>query len=342
MIRQLLLGFVDSGPRSGCQEGDVVTDAATVHEGDQPTDERPLEEEVWVALIESVVERECTPFLGAGVAWPYLPTGRALAETLADEYDYPLNDRTNLARVSQFIATIYQPPFAKRLVRNKIVAKQQEFEKLSPGEKFPKNYKMLADLRLPIYITTNYDDFLTRALTTPDRTPTVEVCRWNNRLYDKLGGYSKRQPTANEPLVFHMHGEISDFSSLLVTDDDYIDFTVSLGQRAQGKDAIIPHWIRRALTDTTLLFVGYSLEDMNFRVLMRQLMKQQALLRDEQALSLSIQLSDKDIPVEKRAKAEKFLADYLGISAIRIHWGEAEPFLKELKQRVRQAQDDQQ
>ena len=139
-----------------------------------------------------------------------------------------------------------------------------------------------------------------------------------------------------------MHGDISDFSSLLVTDDDYIDFTVSLGQRAQGKDAIIPHWIRRALTDTTLLFVGYSLEDMNFRVLMRQLMKQQALLRDEQALSLSIQLSDKDIPVEKRAKAEKFLADYLGTSAIRIHWGEAAPFLEKLDERVHQTRGDRQ
>jgi hypothetical protein len=335
-MRQQLLGFEDSGP-AAVAKGGVVTDAATVHEDDQPADERPLEEEVWVALIESVNERECTPFLGAGVAWPYLPTGRALAEALADDYDYPLNDRANLARVAQFIASVYGPQFAKRQVRNKIVAKQEEFEKKSPGEKFPKNYQILADLLLPIYITTNYDDFLTRALTTANRKPTVEVCRWNNRLYDKLGGYSKRQRTVDEPVIFHMHGEISDFGSLLVTDDDYIDFTVSLGQRAQGKDAIIPHWIRRALTDTTLLFVGYSLEDMNFRVLMRQLMKQQALLRDEQALSLSIQLSDKDIPVEKRAKAEKFLADYLGTSAIRIYWGQAAPFLQKLGERVRQA-----
>jgi hypothetical protein len=319
----------------------VVTDAKTAPEDKQPLDERPLDEEVWVTLVESVVERECTPFLGAGVAWPDLPTGRALAEALADEYGYPLADRANLPRVAQYLASVYRPPFARRQVRNKIVAKQDEFKK-STGEEFPNNYRILASLRLPIYLTTNYDDFLTRALTAANRPPNVEVCRWNNRLHEKLGGYSRHEPTVNEPLLFHLHGEVSDASSLLVTDDDYIEFTVSLSQRAQGRNAIIPHRIRRALSDTTLLFVGYSLEDWNFRVLMRQIMKQQAILRDEQALSLSIQLSDTDIPEEKRAKAQKFLADYLGTSAIHIHWGKATPFLKELDRRVRLAWDDQQ
>lgn len=318
-----------------------MTDAATVHENDQPTDEQPLDEEVWVALVESVIARDCTPFLGAGVAWPDLPTGRALAEALAEEYDYPLPDRANLPRVAQYLATIYGPPFAKRRILKMIKEKQAEFQQ-SSGAEFPENYRILADLRLPIYITTNYDDFLKRALTAAGRPPKVEVCRWNNRLYGNLGSYPRYQPTVNEPLVFHLHGEVSDFSSLLATDDDYIDFTVSLSQRAQGKDAIIPHWIRRALAETTLLFVGYSLEDWNFRVLMRQIMKQQAVLRHERALSLSIQLSDKDIRVEQRAKAERFLADYLGTSAIRIHWGEAAPFLEQLDRRSRQERGDEQ
>jgi len=70
---------------------------------------------------------------------------------------------------------------------------------------------------------------------------------------------------------------------------------------------------------------------------MRQLMKQQKVQRYEQALSLSIQLSDTNIPPDQRPKAERFLADYLGTSAIRIYWGQAEPFLAELDQRCRRA-----
>ena len=67
---------------------------------------------------------------------------------------------------------------------------------------------------------------------------------------------------------------------------------------------------------------------------MRQLMKQQRVQRYEQALSLSIQLSDTNIPLDQRPKAERFLADYLGTSAIRIYWGQAAPFLAELDRRA--------
>jgi hypothetical protein len=316
-------------------KGGVVTDIATEHADGQPIPERPLDETVWATLIDSVIEGKCTPFLGAGVAWPHLPTGKELATALADEYHYPLPDPTNLPRVAQYIATVYDPPFAKRRVRDHIAARRDQFRE-SSDDQFPRNYRILADLNLPIYITTNYDDFLTRALKASGRSPQEEVCRWNNQLSDELDGYTRNQPRVEQPLVFHLHGQLSNASSLLVTEDDYIDFTVSLGQ--QGEDSVIPHWIRRALSRTTLLFVGYSLEDWNFRVLMRQLMKQQNLQRYEQALSLSIQLSDTNIPLEQRPKAERFLADYLGTSAIRIYWGKAAPFLEELNRRSKDAQ----
>ena len=293
--------------------------------------ERQLDEAVWMTLVDSVIAGKCTPFLGAGIAWPYLPTGKDLAVALAKKYGYPLNDPANLARVAQYIATVHDAPFAKRRVQDRIRTRRNEF--LASSERnFPVNYKRLADLRLPIYLTTNYDDFLTLALNAAGRPPWVEVCRWNDQLQEELGSYpTQKQPTQERPLVFHLHGELSNESSLLVTEDDYIDFTVSLGQ--QGEDSVIPHWIRRALSRTTLLFVGYSLEDWNFRVLMRQLMKQQRVQRYEQALSLSIQLSDTNMPMDQRPKAERFLADYLGTSAIRIYWGQAEPFLAELDRR---------
>lgn len=310
-----------------------MADTAAPPERDHPA-ALQLDEEVWVTLVDSVIAGTCTPFLGAGVAWPHLPTGKGLSTDLAKEFEYPLNDPTNLARVVQYIATLHDPPFAKRRVRDRIKAQRDAFQKSSEAA-FPVNYKKLADLNLPIYLTTNYDDFLTRALKAADRTPRIEVCRWNSQLQEELEDYANGQPSVECPLVFHLHGQLSNESSLLVTEDDYIDFTVSLGQ--QGTDSVIPHWIRRALSRTTLLFVGYSLEDWNFRVLMRQLMKQQKVQRYEQALSLSIQLSDTNIPLDQRPKAERFLADYLGTSAIRIYWGQAEPFLAELDQRCRLA-----
>jgi hypothetical protein len=96
-------------------------------------------------------------------------------------------------------------------------------------EQFPGNYRILADLNLPLYLTTNYDDFLTRALRASQRDPREVICRWNSQLFnDNPDGYSKDDPTEDQPVVFHLHGNLSKDASLLVTEDDYIDFTVSL------------------------------------------------------------------------------------------------------------------
>jgi len=195
----------------------------------------------------------------------------------------------------------------------------------------------LAQLDLPLYITTNYDSYLQQAISSlPARTPTVEICRWNDGLSQNLPKYGKVEPTRQRPTIFHMHGHMSVHSSILITEDDYIDFTVSLAQRSLDKsDPVIPHFIRRALANTNLLFLGYSLEDWNFRVLMRHLIKQQALVEHDRYSCLSIQLSDSKMDPKKRELAERFLEKYLKTStSIDVYWGDAHTFLAELLDRI--------
>ena len=290
----------------------------------------------WRTLVESIRAGKCTPFLGAGVAVPHLCLGGALARDLATRCNYPLSDADNLARVTQFLATTHQPDYARRMVKAYIQEGQQRFsDEDSSG--VPLNFSRLATLDLPIYITTNYDDFMARAVTARLQRPArVEICRWHDRLIDELGKYRRDEPTGADPLVFHLHGHVSNDSSMLVTEDDYVDFMVSLANRGAKEVPVLSHWVRRALGLTTLLFIGYSLEDWNFRVLMRHLMKQQKLLRTDQAFSVSIQLPPEDahLDPERRKAAMKFLSDYLGLTAIHVHWGTAADFLTELTQRV--------
>jgi hypothetical protein len=299
--------------------------------------EHALDEATWETLVDTVIAGECTPFLGAGISAPHVPTGKQLSVSLAREFDYPLDDKTNLARVAQYIASLRgQPAYVKRRVSDIILAAQSEAA-ATLGGGLPKNHILLARLQLPLYVTTNYDDYLERAiLSTGIREPSVDICRWNDRLADELPKYRRAEPAPGAPSIFHMHGHMSRRNSILVTEDDYIDFTVSLAQRA-AKDPVIPHFVRRALGNSSLLFVGYSLEDWNFRVLMRHLMKQQKLLQHELYGSLSIQLSDEDMPLERRTRAEKFLEVYLSSSRIDVHWGHAGPFLEELHARVEAA-----
>jgi len=301
---------------------------------DEPR-ENTLRRETWETLVDAVLAQECTPFLGAGIAVPYLPRGAVLAEDLAKEFDYPLEDVTNLARVTQYIASRHQPSFAKRRVCERIrEAQAKAAAQLDHGS--PESHLILARLRLPLYVTTNYDNYLQRAIRAMSPAdPTVEICRWNDRLAADLPKYSTKKPTADSPTVFHLHGHVDEENSVLVTEDDYIDFVVSLAQRRERSDPVIPHFVRRALGNTNLLFIGYSLEDWNFRVLLRHIMKQQQVQLHDLYSSLSIQLASQNLPPEKRGRAEEFLERYLRTSsAIDVYWGDAGEFLRDLEHRV--------
>jgi hypothetical protein len=297
-----------------------------------------LREETWDTLVDSILNGECTPFLGAGVAVPYLPRGAALAASLAEQFDYPLDDVTNLARVTQYIASHYQPSYVKRRVCERLQEAQRETDAQLIGG-VPQNHLALARLALPMYVTTNYDDYLERAVVAVSGgQPNVVLCRWSDRLTTELPSYPKSDVATAAPTIFHLHGHIRTPNSILLTEDDYIDFTVSLARRVEKKDPVIPFFVRQALGNSKLLFIGYSLEDWNFRVLMRYLMKQQGVLQHDRYNSISVQLSDPHMPPDRRARAEEFLGAYFKTSAsIDVYWGDAGPFLQELLQRILRA-----
>lgn len=68
---------------------------------------------------------------------------------------------------------------------------------------------------------------------------------------------------------------------IIITEDDYIQFLTVIGK--QG----IPTFIKSALTTSTLLFLGYSLEDWDFRTVYKALIE--GLERREQLKSYAIQ-----------------------------------------------------
>jgi hypothetical protein len=311
-------------------------------------DEGPsLREETWETVVDSILNGACTPFLGAGLSMPHLPRGADLAVSLAEQFDYPLEDVTNLARVTQYIASDREPAFVKRRVCERLQeAQRKTTEEL--GGSLPENHRTLARLGLPLYVTTNYDDYLERAVAAESgMQPNVVLCRWSERLttelppYPKsteLPPYPKSDLKAVAPTIFHLHGHMRTPNSLLLTEDDYIDFMVNLAHRAGKRDPVIPLFVRRALGDTNLLFIGYSLQDWNFRVLMRYLMTQQRVLQHDRSKSLSVQLSEEGMPRDRRRRAEGFLEAYLKTSSsIDVYWGDARVFLTELVRRVEDA-----
>jgi SIR2-like domain len=96
---------------------------------------------------------------------------------------------------------------------------------------------VLARLNLPIYLTTNYDDFMVRALTLHNKKPQQDFCRWNDYLKRKVtpSPAPAVEPSADEPLVFHLHGHTGERFSLVLTDDDYLSFLATA-----ARDDVLP------------------------------------------------------------------------------------------------------
>jgi hypothetical protein len=291
-----------------------------------------FEQTQWDVLCDSIRAQECTPFLGAGVCAAALPTGGQLAGELAREHRYPLVDIGNLARVGQYVATTKRMPvYAKRQVATKIEERQ-----LTYHPKADDPHELLASLNLPIYLTTNWDSLMVRALRTRGRDATQELARWNEEVSAKAGDFTAVQPTVEKPLVYHLHGHTNQVPSMVLTEDDYVDFVAAL---ARDRERVVPPVIQEALAWTSLLFVGYSLTDWNFHVLLRLLMNSLATTKSTLRRGVSIQIPNKAMIAKGREDdAKQFIADYLG-SNVDIHWVEAQPFLAELRGRCA-GQDD--
>lgn len=227
--------------------------------------ERDWQVQDWRDILLSIKYGKCTPFLGSGACVPTLPVGSQIAQEWARDFGYPLEDTYDLPRVAQFVAVRQNPMRPKYEIK-------ERFEKIGPPDFAASDepHGVLARLPLPVYITTNYDDYMVRALEASSKAPIQELCRWNSVLQERpsmLGQGSDFAPTAQQPVVFHLHGHLKAPESLVLTEDDYLDFLVNISQEQD----LIPARIRRAFRETSLLFLGYKLADWDFRVLFRSL-----------------------------------------------------------------------
>jgi len=287
-------------------------------------------DEDWEELLLAIKHKLCTPFLGAGACAGVLPLGRELAENLADACGFPFEDRKNLARVAQYAAIERGPKTPRLRLVDWLTGK-------GPPDYSNENeaHRVVADLRLPIYITTNYDDFLIRALTRdlPRREPQRAICQWYLARRRQVSlSRLEIEPTPDRPLVFHLHGCLDHSESMVLTEDDYLDFLMVLSELPD----LIPPRIEQAFVENSLLFLGYSLEDTNFRVLFRKLSAY--LQRNEGARHVSVQLAPRpdgtgEDQARRARKQQEYLEKQFGLQKVRVYWGTCEQFAADLRAR---------
>jgi len=311
--------------------------------------------EKWRPLFRSIKNARCTPIIGPGLYDSLIGSQREIARRWAEAYHYPMqpHERESLAQVAQFL-TINQyrrapydelpeylkdeiwerfgdelPPELKRdstSLDDLMAAAGAIRRKKQPAEP----YKVLAQLPLPIYITTNTNNLLALALEEAGKDPQVAICPWNEHIEQLQSIYDKEpafQPTPQRPLVYHLFGRLNEPYSVVLTEDDYFNFLIGV---TRNRD-LIPKDVLQALVNSALLFVGFQLDDWQFRVLFHSLLDQQGSLLRGGYPHVAVQIEPEEGRILVPERARSYLEDYFAKGAeISLYWGSAEDFTTEL------------
>ncbi len=304
--------------------------------------------EKWPALITSIMRKRCTPILGPGLVEALFGTSQEMARRWAETYRFPMQPhaREDLPQVAQFLAVNQSrghpydkleehlhnellrgyahvlPPDADSLSLDaliKLVGKHHR------DQKNTEPHSVLARLPFPIYITTNSDDLLANALVDAGKQPYVELCPWNEYIERTFADYDDA-PTPERPLVYHLFGRLPLPESLVLTEDDYFDYLIGV---TSNKD-LIPGVVRRALVSTSLLFLGFRVDDWNFRVLFRSLMSQEGRSVRSRYAHVAVQIDPEEGRILEPERARRYLESYFRDADISIFWGSVNDFVAAL------------
>src|SRR5215213_15920 len=287
-----------------------------------------LEDRDWDALLKQIKKGKCTPIIGQQACNGLYPLKGDRALKWAEDEDYPLDNCNELARLAEFLAVRDYP--ARPIERL-----TEEFENIqTPDYTDPDEFHtVLASLPLPVYITTNYDDFMFSALRkNVMRDAKREYCRWRDGMDTTSTVFNNGyQPNPPNPVVFHLYGQIDREESLVLTVNDYLQFLVNVSH----DHMLIPPLIQGAMTGGSLLFLGYQLDEWDFRILFHTLHTYLPRALTRAHVSVQIVPLVKPSTAEQLEKATRYLNSYFEkeLYNTRVYWGTCHEFVQELRER---------
>lgn len=309
----------------------------------------------WNTLLDNIADGVCTPFLGAGVTAALLPGPGELAQTLAVANNYPFLDLSDFPRVAQFMATTDKTRLRNEVQRMLVEGfkrrmnlpaapsdRRSQLTALIAAADWSQRcrqvfetelHHLLADLELPLYITTNFDNFMALALANKLGKPVRRLAvDWRAPLRQTAARphFDLEPPLhKDDPVVLHLFGNDDDVLSMVLSEDDYLDY---LARIARDYEYLLPTSVTARLARTTLLFLGYRLEDLDLKIILRGLLTHLDLERWGM-LHVAVQLEAATIDEAKQREVVRYFQRYFAHSRIDVYWGSTQQFIADLHAR---------
>jgi hypothetical protein len=307
----------------------------------------------WADLLSDLRAQQCTPILGPGLLEEVLGPFPAVAQRWAEQENYPLapHKREQLPHIAQFVLTQHNLTYLRRTLRDELRSTlYQQYAPQIPGleahaslpallqrvgayrrEQHPTDpYRVLATLPVTTYITASPDNLLAEALAAAGRPPEVLFCPWKDEL---ARAFPLRAPTvepdAAHPLIFQLFGCYDKPETLVLTEDDYFDYLIGVTEDRKS----VSELVGGAIGDAALLFLGFQLDDWEFRVLFRSLVSKPGWKKSQEHSHVAVQIDLAKSHITDPVRARQYLETYFEQTQVFIYWGSVESFIQELQER---------
>ena len=308
----------------------------------------------WRSLVGSVRQGRFVPLVGADVGEHVFGAGRDLAGELGKQHGFPMaaHHLGHLPKVAQYLSIDESRKYARDAVLH-LMHKQvsERFPEIAEeGLSLPKlldgvvekqeesdPFRILASLPGAVYIAAGADPLMLKSLKSVGKTPKPLLCNWRPTAdnHPREPVYED-EPSPDQPIVYHVFGVLGKPDSLVLTEDDFFDHLI-----ATSEYKLIPTAVRGALTRSSLLFLGFHLNELSFRCLFRLIMTLGGVHKLREYAHVGVQVDPEEHDLSDLEGARQYLADYFGAGTggppISIYWGTPTDFLKELQQQMQQA-----
>ncbi len=316
--------------------------------------------EQWDSICRFVRRGDCVPILGPDIAEHILGSTRTLAAELAESANFPLDsahgssDRFDLARVAQYMMTQHSLEYVKsKVIDEMFVQLEKTGERLlnrpvadDPNlldaivEKLIHNddprhadpLKLVAALNAKVFVNAASDSLLERFIAkTPAfgalKQPIALASEWRDETLDyRSDAESLGEATVERPYVYYLFGNTQKESTWVLTQDDFFDYLIRT-----TRYQLMPPVISDALVSSSLLFLGFPLDDWKFRIMFRLILAKGGRKLLESYNHVGVQVDPAETTIANARRAKKYLERYFYNSRIDIYWGSAADFLRELK-----------
>ena len=306
------------------------------------------------SIADQLVVNECTPFVGWGLAKKIYGTPKDISQRLANSKSVPFfgQRQGELALVSQYLYTTSGDVTAIKDVTDSMFKQMKanlderligeftdiddivshiyseneaENESPDPFQSELEAFRTIARLPSTVFINACPDRLLEEALLAEGKEPIILTPHWRKDIVPKYG--DALEPSEMKPLLLYVFGHFADPKGLVLWEDRYLNFLMGIAQNQE----LIPEVVKNAFTNNTLMFLGFSLDDWNFRVLFRIV---NFLLPGGEAQrnkpNVAVQVEPDGTLFTGPDEANDFLKRFYAPAQIEPYWGTSSDFLNDL------------